>query len=221
MGQRVLWRVLRDACQDALTFVLPVACAGCGEPDTALCDRCTASVRPTPVIRRLPCGLPVTSAVRFDDVPARVLRALKQDGRTGLARPLGRALAAAVQAAGATGDVVFVPVPTSRAAMRRRGYRVVELLMHHAGIPVTRLLRHARTTSDQRALGRSERAANVQGSLVAAAAGGMRVVIVDDVLTTGATLTEARRALLAAGAEVVAGITVASTPRRMAPASEA
>ncbi|MFT4211465.1 MAG: phosphoribosyltransferase family protein [Microbacterium sp.] len=207
-------RFWRDAAADAAAFLLPVDCAGCGAPDTALCERCRAELRPRPVVRALAGGIPVHSALGYDGVVARALRTLKQDGRTALARPLGQALRASAAAAG-VGPVLYVPVPTSRPAMRRRGYRVVDLLLKRAGLPASDLLVVVRATGDQRGLRRAERAANVAGSMTARpAAAGRRVVVVDDVVTTGATLAEAIRALRAAGAEPVAAITVAATARR-------
>ncbi len=161
------------------------------------------------------------SGVTFEGVAARVVRALKEDGRTGLARDLAPALRAAVAAAEGSaphgGSVTLVPIPTSRAAYRRRGYRVVELVARRAGLRVSPLLRAARTAADQRGLDRSERRRNVAGSLRARGAEGRRVIVIDDVVTTGATLEEAFRALRAGGAEVIGAATIAATPRRAAP----
>ena len=112
-------------------------------------------------------------------------------------------------------DAVTVPMPTSRQAYRRRGYRVPDLLVRRTGRRPRRLLRYARRTADQRGLDRDARARNVAHSLVAAPCPGLRVVVVDDVVTTGASLAEAIRALRSAGAEVVAAVTVAATPRRL------
>jgi predicted amidophosphoribosyltransferase len=202
---------IRPALAEALSLFLPVDCAGCGAPDIALCTACRAELRPQPRARPLSSGIDVHAGLVFDGVPARVVRALKERGRTGLARPLGPALAAAADAAGA-GDAVVVPVPASRAAMRRRGYRVVDLVARQAGLHVERLLVPARATADQRALGRDERRRNVTGTMRARDAAGRRILVVDDVVTTGATLDEAVRALRAAGADVVAAATVAGTP---------
>lgn len=226
----------RAACVDALALVMPVSCAGCGEPDVVLCERCQFDLAPDPGCRFIeaPGGaFAVWSGLVFDGVAARVLRALKEEGRTALAHALAPALAAALAAAVAPGgdDVVLVPVPTSRAAYRRRGFRVPDLLVRRIGGRAHPLLHHARRTADQRGLDRDARRRNVAHSLIAhlppsirsdtaraggGSAAGPRVVVIDDVVTTGASLAEAVRALRAAGAEVVAAVTVAATPRRAA-----
>lgn len=209
--------LVRSALADALALVLPVACAGCGIPDRSLCDECAAALEPRPVRRELRGAggaVVLWSGLPFEGVPARVVRAIKEDGRT----PLARALAPAVRAAYsrlAVSDAVVVPMPTSRASFRRRGFRVPELLAARAGLPVARLLRPARRIGDQRGLGRAARLENVAQSLRATDAAARRVVVLDDVATTGATLEEAVRALRAAGAEVVGAVTAAATPRRM------
>lgn len=210
--------LLRRALGEALAFVLPVDCAGCGEADVSLCERCRTALEPR-VVRRDLDGVPVVSGLQFEGEAARVIRALKEEGRTTLARALAPAMVAA--ATGWDLSVVgVVPVPTSRAAMRRRGYRVAELLAVRAGWRPERLLRTARRTADQRALGREDRAANVAGSLRAAGLQGRRILVVDDVVTTGATLREAFRALRDAGAEVVGAVTVAATMRHGAGLSD-
>ena len=227
---------VREACADALALLLPVWCAGCDEPDAALCEQCALTLQPETrcqVVDATGGGVEVWSGLAFEGVAARVLRTIKEDGRTGLAAALAPALAAALDRAGAAG-CVLVPMPTSRAAYRRRGFRMPELLLRRAGRRGRRFLRLARRTDDQRGLDRDARRRNVTGSLIArippaavpgsgarsggsgavGPAAGLRVVVVDDVVTTGASLAEAVRALRVAGVEVVAAVTVAATPRR-------
>lgn len=214
---------LRGALAEALALVLPVTCAGCDEPDVALCEDCRRQLRP--ITSRGGRDPMVWSGLAFEGVPARVVRALKADGRTALARELAPALGAAVDAALAAASAdegerertVLVPIPTSPAAYRRRGYRVVELVARRAGLRTAPLLVMARGTADQRGLDRDARRRNVAGSLRARGAAGVRAIVIDDVLTTGATLEEAARALRAGGAQVVGAATIAVTARRVGP----
>ncbi len=207
--------VVARSFADAFALLFPVDGAGCGEPDVALCDACRDALAPAVRCDRLASGLPVWSGLPFQGVAARVIRALKQDGRTALARPLATPLRVAVaEATASVGGVdAIVPVPTSKAAFRRRGFRVVELVARRAGVGTERLLLPARRVADQRGLGLDARRANVTGSMRARDMTARRVLVLDDVVTTGATLDEAARALRAAGAEVVGGVCVARTPR--------
>ncbi|MEU4016308.1 phosphoribosyltransferase family protein [Microbacterium sp. NPDC028030] len=158
--------------------------------------------------------MPVLAAFAFEGVAARCIRRLKGEGATVLARPLGSALAT-VLAPVATPATWVVPVPTARAAFRRRGYRVPELLIHRAGLSPQRVLSVVTASVDQRGLGASARAANVRDTMRARRRGdGAAAVIVDDVVTTGATLDEAARALDVAGFRVTAAVALAATPRR-------
>jgi len=211
---------VRRAAGEALALLLPVRCAGCDTDGIALCDGCRAALTPR-VVRRPVAGFAVHAGLAFTEQRARVVRALKEEGRTGLARPLAGALRAAAltgvaEASGtaSVGEWTVVCVPTSRAAMRRRGFRVVELLARRAGLPATRLLTPARATGDQRGLDRAARVRNVAGSMRARDAAGRAILLLDDVVTTGATLAEARRTLLDAGAAIVAVAALAATPRR-------
>ncbi|WP_243224884.1 ComF family protein [Microbacterium sp. CIAB417] len=197
---------------EVLSLLLGASCTGCDEPGRLLCASCRARLGPAPVRRSPVSGIPVTAALPFEGVAARCIRAVKENGITLLARPLGAALGAVLPDDPA---VLLVPVPTSRRAFRRRGYRVPDLLIRAAGGRPVRLLGAAGTVRDQRGLGRVERARNVEGSMRARRRGdGAEVVVVDDVITTRATLAEAVRVLQEAGFHVRGAIALAATPRQ-------
>jgi predicted amidophosphoribosyltransferase len=155
----------------------------------------------------------VYSALEFDGVAARCIRRLKGEGDTFLARPLAAALAT-VLSPRVTPTTWIVPVPTSPGAFRRRGYRVPELLIRRARAQPQPVLSIVAAAADQRGLRAREREENVRGTMRARRRGeGAEVVIVDDVVTTGATLDEAARALEAAGFRTMAAVALAATPR--------
>lgn len=193
-------------------FLLAASCAGCDRPGELLCPSCRLMLAPRPVEVRTPNGLLVRAALTFDGVAAGCIRRLKGEGETLLARSLGTALAAVLAPVGTSATGV-VPVPTGRAAFRRRGYRVPELLIRRAGGRPMRVLSTVGVRLDQRGLGVRERAENVRGTMRARRrADGEHVVLVDDVVTTGATLDEAARALAAAGFVVESAVALAATP---------
>jgi predicted amidophosphoribosyltransferase len=158
--------------------------------------------------------LPVVTALRYEGRVRRVILALKEQDRTYVAAALSEPLAAAIARSQSSAQAELAIVPTSRRAYRRRGYDPVALLLRHAGLRPKKVLRPARSTARQKTLGATQRAANLRGALVAAQPlTGRSFVLVDDVLTTGATLGEAARAITAAGGEVLGAATLAFTPR--------
>jgi len=207
------------------------SCAACGVPGRALCVRCADSLptlgalaMPSPT----PAGLaPVYAAGPYDGALKLLVNAHKERGRLALARPLGRVLAGVVSTAAPVGPVLLVPVPSSRAVSRRRGHdpllRITRaasavLRAHGRSAQVGCLLRSVRRPEDQSGLDRRARAENLQGALRAAGASSSGlVVVVDDVVTTGATAREAQRALEEAGTFVTGIAALAATRRRSLP----
>ncbi len=209
------WRHLaEEALLDALALVLPVDCAGCGAEGRELCRDCRAGLASAPFAVRADGGLVVHAGAAYGDRVQRVVLALKA-GRTALAGPLAVLLRAALAAAEAGPGVELCPVPSTRAALRGRGFDPVLLVLRRAGRRPARVLRAARPHRTQKGLGRAERAANLRG--VHRARGrleGRSFLLVDDVVTTGATLAEAARAIREAGGTVVGGVAIAATPLR-------
>ena len=212
---------LRDAALDALALLLPVECAGCGSPDRAVCADCRAALRPEPSSRRLPDGTPVFSGLAYEGVARSVILAFKEQGRAELARVLAPALAAAVVEAGAVAELEgagVVAVPGSRRARRRRGFDPVAALLARAGLDRVRVFAPARPHAAQKTLSIDERARNLEGAFeVVVPVAGRRFLLLDDVVTTGATLSAAAAALRSAGADVPAAAVVASTPKLFGP----
>lgn len=138
----------------------------------------------------------------------RAVRALKYRGATRVSRWLGRSLARQVAESGWRPELVC-GVPLHPVRTRQRGYNQAALLACHLAavlaVPCADALARTRATPPQARLRRSQRAANVAGAFRAhpALVAGRRVLLVDDVLTTGATVRACRSALLAAGAREV------------------
>jgi ComF family protein len=133
--------------------------------------------------------------------------ALHKDGpETRLARVLGDLLAEEIASAWAGWADVVTFVPATQAALKRRGFdharAIAEVVASRLEVPLADVLERGRAR-DQRLLGRQDRAANVAGTFTASACDAENVLLVDDVLTTGATLDAAASALLAAGARTV------------------
>ncbi|MEO6605752.1 MAG: phosphoribosyltransferase family protein [Aeromicrobium sp.] len=220
----------------AADLLLGSSCPGCEQPALGLCRPCGISIRPdpreawpspTPQVMKVPRPVrPVSGGVNAGALRATLI-AWKEQGRFGLAEPLAHLLAAAVAELVAGGEpVVLVPVPTSRRSKRARGADVVDelarlaaRLLQTVGIDavVEQALTYSRSTVDQSGLDSTERAANLHGAFQGRRGRpqrGRAVIVVDDILTTGATVSEAVRALTAIGQRPFGAAFVAATPRR-------
>lgn len=213
-----------------LELVVPRECAGCRLAGRVLCDACKHDLLGLTVAR-----IDGFTCAHLDPlgVGRAAVRAHKMRGERTLTPVLGETLARSVRhalAAQVGRRVVLIPAPTRREALRERGVSSVGLLarsaahaMRASGIDagVSDLARLVRQPRDQRGLGSAAREANVVGSIGIGLPRSQSqrqallesvVVAVDDVVTTGATLRELRRALLAAEILPTGAAAVVSTP---------
>jgi predicted amidophosphoribosyltransferase len=217
---------------DLLDLLLPAHCAGCRTGQRQLCPGChmllTAARAGPAGPQPPPAGLPpVHAAAEYADPVRQLLLAHKERGALRLAGPLGIALARAVHSAvgAVTGPVLLIPVPSAARAVRARGHDPTlrlaraaarELRRGGAAVRAAPVLRHTRKVADQAGLGAVERQRNLHGALsvpvrLVPALADARLILVDDLVTTGASLAEAARALRAAGRPAHAAATVAAT----------
>jgi ComF family protein len=207
-------------CWAAVPRIGPPWCERCGQPfhTLALPSERPASLRPVTcgACRAEPPAWDWARAgAEYEGVLRDAIHAFKFEGKRALARPLA-ALVLEQGALPPSDDApTLVPVPLGRAREHERGFNQAELLAERLGTGLglavrPRWLRRVRPTGPQSDLGAAERRANVRGAFAAApAVAGRSVVVVDDVLTTGATAAECARALRAGGAARVGVLTVA------------
>lgn len=229
-GWSVLGSVGRGLGGGLIAVVYPPRCAGCGRRGGWLCSACDARL-PRFVEPWCPrCGIPpgfgrcrcghtgpsldlMRSVGPFDGWLRQAVHALKYEGESARAEHLGRVLATALP----TGIPVdaLVPVPLHPARLRRRGFNQAQLLAERVGaaasITVVPALRRTRATDPQVGLGARQRAANVLDAFAVVAGvevGGGHLLLVDDVVTTGSTLSACAAVLKGAGARFVGAVTL-------------
>ncbi len=225
---RHLYRVLLD-------LVLPPRCVVCGQVETWLCSTCAQKIplADRPVCPR--CGAAwdgpgecvrcrttplhlasIRSAFVHEEAVRDAIHALKYRGGRDVARPLAGRMAEAWEAHQLTADLL-VPVPLHVDREAQRGYNQSQLLARElavlVGLPLAELLLfRIRATASQARLGPRERWSNVKDAFACTNAidpAGLRITLVDDVATTGATLDACAVALLARGARTVSAFTLA------------
>jgi competence protein ComFC len=195
-------------CFEALPHVGRPICARCGTPtafETFVCDEC----------KGVDFGFESARApLRYEGVGEEIVHALKYRGYTRVVERLAVPLMLGVLDRGARFDAV-VPVPLHRSRLRRRGFNQAELLARGvaAGLnaPVSDKLRSVRRTRDQVELSAAERRANVEGAFAARERVWGKILVVDDVFTTGATTSECAEILLRGGAQEVHAVSLCRT----------
>jgi len=194
---------------DLLNLVFPATCLACGKPPSPLCTNCI------PEFSVQKSSDQTFFAAAFNESFNKLLSALKDQNRTALIKPLAKGLRPCLQAAihELKPDLLVCP-PSSSKNFRKRGFNPAELIFRNANLsnlPLSsKVLSMSREAGDQRGLGRAARLENLSQLFVAKKRAG-RILLVDDVQTTGATLFEMRQALEQAGAEVVGSCVLAKS----------
>ncbi|NGM18169.1 ComF family protein [Eggerthellaceae bacterium zg-893] len=225
----------------ALESLWPTRCAVCDAPGELLCTRCAAALPAVDRWRACPlCGAPLgavqcsecndvmlaalgrealpfdgcANAVGFNDDTGRIVKTWKDGGERRLVEVMAARMALVAEPSWVAEGPTVTPVPATEAALRRRGFdhgwELARTVAQALDLPLAQLLNRPRA-SDQRKLGKQERASNIAGRF--AARPGMLMprsaLLVDDVCTTGATLFSACDALRAAGVEHIFALTFA------------
>jgi predicted amidophosphoribosyltransferase len=210
-----------------LDLVLPLECGGCGAPSTRWCEACAKELSMSPdaprvVTPRIDPGVPVLALGRYAGARRQAIVAMKDRGRIDLSAPLAGVLALGVHRLLLWGLVdvplTIVPAPTRGWAARRRGgdpvTRIATLATDaHPHVTVVRALRMKALARDSAGLGSSARERNIAGRVLLTRrrvpADG-EVLLVDDIITTGATARESVRVLQTAGVRVAAVLALAA-----------
>jgi ComF family protein len=194
------WPLCRD-CTTGVGVITPPICRRCGRPTETPVEGCPDC--PPPAIDR------VRTPFLYDGPVSKAIKAMKFSGWHALARHLGDAMAILVDRP--IDAVTWVPLSRRRRA--RRGFDQAEVLARvvarRAGLPGVRLLRRVRDTRAQARLVGSDRRSALRGAFAAVGTPSPRVLLVDDVLTTGSTASACAEALRSAGARSVAVLAAA------------
>ena len=192
-------------------LIFPSRCFGCHRLGPSICSGCRSSWHPHYYKTKID-SLTVHSALLYTPTASKIILAAKESGLKGADELLIDAIIHALDKAIPDATLFrLVPVPSSKASQRRRGRSfVVDLvsqISERTGIPMNNCLQLSRRVLDQSGLHRDERATNLAGAFALNSPARGELILVDDVVTTGATLREAVRAVNSQGFQAVGSVT--------------
>ena len=203
---------------ELLWLVAPPLCWGCADAVRGggpICRRCRAELRWLDTSPVAAGGVPAWAPLAYDGPARALVGGLKFYGAAGLADWLAAPIAAAAPSGWLGAPARLVPVPLPAGRRRRRGFnqaaRLAAALSKRTGLPVADCLRHAGSPGAQVGRNRVERLAGVAGRISLSRPPPARAVLVDDVITTGATLSACAVALHSNGSEEVTAVAYART----------
>lgn len=201
-----------------IELLLPQSCAGCGAAGSRLCAECRTKLRQLPMRVSTPVDplAPVWALAPYSGVHRQVILAMKERGRTDIRKEIGAVIQAAIHYLIARGelprDLVLVPAPTRRRNARLRGGDPVTHICNATNFPVLACLEHGNNVRDSVGLTPAQRRANLAHGIDLRSVQKIpqKVLLIDDVVTTGATGEASASVLRSAGAQVTGVLVVCS-----------
>jgi predicted amidophosphoribosyltransferase len=195
-------------------LIFPVRCLGCNQLGISICSQCRKFWHPR-IIKSWSHSkekFPIYSSIPYSPIAGKVLLSAKENSLHLADNLLITALLHSLRGAQSQNQLDFlVPVPSRKSIARKRGRQFISTLSRCIGdienLRTEELLTHTRKVRDQSNLDAKDRAINLDGALISLRFLSGRAVLIDDLVTTGATLHEAARALRARGITVAAAVT--------------
>lgn len=195
-------------------LIFPIRCLGCDQLGISICSQCRKFWHPR-IIKTWSHSkekFPIYSSIPYSPIAGKVLLSAKESSLELADNLLKAALLHSLRGARSQNQIDFlVPIPSRKSVARKRGRQFISVLSKSIGesenLPTEEILTHTRKVRDQSNLDAKDRAANLDKALISLRFLSGKAVLIDDLVTTGATLHEAARALRSKGITVAAAVT--------------
>ena len=188
-------------------LIFPSRCLGCGVLGISICTRCRPQWNPH-IYRKAIEGLTIYSSIHYSSVAQKVVLAAKEGGLHQADQLVVEALLRSLTYfRKERGEGVLVPIPSRKDAVRKRGRSFIEVITSEIDYPFSHSLSISRRIRDHSTLSHDQRFKNINGAFSANHYVSGDVILIDDIVTSGSTLLEARRAFRRRGIKVKGAIT--------------